>query len=105
MLTLAPDEGFMYYLKSICDCFCRYGGPETAIELVLKPGHDDFLMDELVAVTGKFKLLYDDVTSGVYRLTDAVTVKENLVQPPIFPSLILLSYSSTEPGYLNAQLI
>ena len=31
-------------------------------------------MDELVTVTGKFKLLYD-VTSGFYRLTDAVAVK------------------------------
>ena len=78
MLTLAPDEG-VYVLSQnpYADCFfCGYGGPETAIELVLKPGHDDFLMDELVTVTGKFKLLYDDVTSGVYRLTDAVAVKE-----------------------------
>ena len=78
MLTLAPDEG-VYVLSQnpYADCFfCGYGGPETAIELVLKPGHDDFLMDELVTVTGKFKLLYDDVTSGVYRLTDAVAFKE-----------------------------
>jgi hypothetical protein len=78
MLTLAPDEG-VYVLSQnpYADCFfCGYGGPETAIELVLKPDHDDFLMDELVTVTGKFKLLYDDVTSGVYRLTDAVAIKE-----------------------------
>ena len=78
MLTLSPDEGiFVLSQNPYADCFfCGYGGPETAIELVLKPGHDDFLMDELVTVTGKFKLLYDDVTSGVYRLTDAVAVKE-----------------------------
>ena len=78
-LDMNFKTGDIYVLSQnpYADCFfCGYGGPETAIELVLKPGHDDFLMDELVTVTGKFKLLYDDVTSGVYRLTDAVAVKE-----------------------------
>ena len=78
MLTLAPDEG-VYVLSQnpYADCFfCGYGGPETAIELVLKPGHDDFLMDELVTVTGTLKLIYDDITSGVYRMINATAVKE-----------------------------
>ena len=78
MLTLAPDEG-VYVLSQnpYADCFfCGYGGPETAIELVLKPGHDDFLMDELVTVTGTLKLIYDDITSGVYRMINATAIKE-----------------------------
>ena len=56
--------------------FCGYGGPETAIELILKPGHENFLMDELVTVTGKLQLIYDDITSGVYRLNDATAIKD-----------------------------
>ena len=78
MLTLAPDAG-VYVLSQnpYADCFfCGYGGPETAIELVLKPGHDEFLMDELVTVTGVFKLNYDDIMSGVYKIVDAVAIKE-----------------------------
>ncbi len=78
MLTLAPDAG-VYVLSQnpYADCFfCGYGGPETAIELVLKPGHDEFLMDELVTVTGIFQLNYDDIMSGVYKIIDAVAIKE-----------------------------
>ena len=78
MLTLAPDEG-VYVLSQnpYADCFfCGYGGPETAIELILKPGHENFLMDELVTVTGKLQLIYDDITSGVYRLIDATAIKD-----------------------------
>ena len=78
MLTLAPDEG-VYVLSQnpYADCFfCGYGGPETAIELILKPGHENFLMDELVTVTGKLQLIYDDITSGVYRLNDATAIKD-----------------------------
>jgi len=54
MLTLSPDEGvFVLSENPYADCFfCGFGGPESAIELRLKPGYDDFLMDELVVVTG-----------------------------------------------------
>ena len=78
MLTLSPDED-IYVLSQnpYADCFfCGYGGPETAIELILKPGHENFLMDELVTVTGKLQLIYDDITSGVYRLNDATAIKD-----------------------------
>ena len=78
MLTLSPDED-IYVLSQnpYADCFfCGYGGPETAIELILKPGHENFLMDELVTVTGRLQLIYDDITSGVYRLNDATAIKD-----------------------------
>ena len=46
MLTLAPDEGvFVLSQNPYADCFfCGYGGPESAIELTLKPGYDDFFI-------------------------------------------------------------
>ena len=56
--------------------FCGFGGPESAIELRLKPGYDDFIMDELVTVTGTLRLNREDVSSGVYIMDDAIAVKE-----------------------------
>ena len=77
MLTLAPDEG-VYVLSQnpYADCFfCGYGGPESAIELRLKPGHESFLMDELVTVTGRLELNRIDISSGVYIMHDATAIK------------------------------
>ena len=78
MLTLSPDDG-VYVLSQnpYADCFfCGYGGPESAIELTLKPGHDSFLMDELVTVTGILRLKREDVSSGVYLMDEATAVRE-----------------------------
>lgn len=77
MLTLAPDEGiFILSQNPYADCFfCGFGGPESAIELRLKPGHDDFLMDELVTVTGILRLKREDVSSGVYIMNDVIAIK------------------------------
>ena len=76
MLTLAPDEG-IYVLSQnpYADCFfCGYGGPESAIELRLKPGHDSFFMDELVTVVGILRLNRLDVSSGVYIMDNAIAI-------------------------------
>ena len=78
MLTLAPDEG-IYVLSQnpYADCFfCGYGGPESAIELRLKPGHDSFFMDELVTVVGILRLNRLDVSSGVYIIEKAIAIKK-----------------------------
>ena len=78
MLTLAPDEG-IYVLSQnpYADCFfCGYGGPESAIELRLKPGHDSFFMDELVTVVGILRLNRLDVSSGVYIMDNAIAIKQ-----------------------------
>ena len=56
--------------------FCGFGGPESAIELRLNPGYDDFLMDELVTVTGILRLKREDVSTGVYVMDNATAVKE-----------------------------
>ena len=77
-LTLAPDEG-IYVLSQnpYADCFfCGYGGPESAIELRLKPGHDSFFMDELVTVVGILRLNRLDVSSGVYIMDNAIAIKK-----------------------------
>lgn len=78
MLTLAPDEG-IYVLSqnpyAVC-FFCGYGGPESAIELRLKPGHDSFFMDELVTVVGILRLNRLDVSSGVYIMDNAIAIKK-----------------------------
>ena len=78
MLTLAPDEGvFVLSQNPYADCFfCGYGGPESAIELTLKPGYDDFFMDELVTVVGILRLKREDVSSGVYIMYDAVAIRQ-----------------------------
>ena len=78
MLTLAPDAGvFVLSQNPYADCFfCGYGGPESAIELTLKPGYDEFYMDELVEVVGILRLKREDVSSGVYLMDDAVAVKK-----------------------------
>lgn len=78
MLTLAPDEGvFVLSQNPYADCFfCGFGGPESAIELRLNPGYDDFLMDELVTVTGILRLKREDVSTGVYIMDNATAVKE-----------------------------
>ena len=78
MLTLSPDEGiFVLSQNPYADCFfCGYGGPESAIELRLKPGYDSFLMDELVTVTGTLRLNREDVSSGVYVMDNAVAIKD-----------------------------
>ena len=80
MLTLSPDEGiFVLSQNPYADCFfCGYGGPESAIELRLKPGYDSFLMDELVTVTGILRLNRVDVSSGVYVMDNAVATKEEI---------------------------
>ena len=78
MLTLAPDEG-LYVLSQnpYADCFfCGYGGPESAIELRLKPGPDSFVMDELVTVVGILRLNRLDVSSGVYIMDNAIAIKK-----------------------------
>ena len=79
MLTLAPDEGiFVLSENPYADCFfCGFGGPESAIELELNPGYDDFLMDELVTV-GILRLKRDDVSSGVYIMDNATAIKNKL---------------------------
>ena len=50
-------------------------GIKSPIELRLNPGYDDYLMDELVTVTGILRLKREDVSSGVYIMDKATAIK------------------------------
>ena len=51
--------------------FCGNGGPESIIELKLKPGYPKFKMDQIVTMKGLFKLNKDDIYQCNYILKDA----------------------------------
>ena len=77
MLAIDPKEG--YYLLSrnpMAACFfCGNGGPETVVELKLKPGHRRFKMDQVVTITGRLKLNSEDVYQCNYIFEDAELYK------------------------------
>lgn len=63
MLPLDPDKNYFILSRHpYASCFfCGSGGPDSVVELKLKPGDNDFMMDELVTVSGKLKLNADDI--------------------------------------------
>jgi len=73
MLPLNPKED--YYILSaspFAACFfCGRGGPETVVELKLKPKHAKFKMDDFVTIKGKLKLNGVNVYQCNYILEDA----------------------------------
>ncbi|SDM70836.1 hypothetical protein SAMN05421823_12018 [Catalinimonas alkaloidigena] len=73
MLPLLPEEN-MFILSSnpYSSCFfCGTGGPESIVELRLKPGHPRFKMDQVVTIQGKLKLNQDDINQCNYILDEA----------------------------------
>ncbi|UXP30783.1 DUF3299 domain-containing protein [Reichenbachiella agarivorans] len=78
MLVIDPDEGIFILSKSpYAECFfCGNGGPESIVELKLKPGHPKFRMDQLVTMKGKLKLNRDDLDLCNYILVGAEIYQE-----------------------------
>ncbi|MEL6533950.1 MAG: DUF3299 domain-containing protein [Bacteroidota bacterium] len=73
MLPIDP-EGDLYVLSRspFASCFfCGSSGPETIVELLLKPGHPDFEMDQVITMQGRLKLNQDDIDYCNYILEDA----------------------------------
>lgn len=64
-----------YYVLSafpFANCFfCGGAGPETVIELELKPGHRRFKTDERLTFKGQFQLNAIDAYSLSYRMLEA----------------------------------
>ncbi|MEM7109295.1 MAG: DUF3299 domain-containing protein, partial [Bacteroidota bacterium] len=56
--------------------FCGSGGPESIVELQLKPDHPKFKMDQRVTITGTLVLNYDDIYQCNYIMTDAEIYKK-----------------------------
>ncbi len=73
MLTLgAKADVYILSRNPYAACFfCGAGGPESIVELKLKPGHPKFRMDQVVTIRGKLKLNQDDLYQCNYIFEDA----------------------------------
>lgn len=73
MLPVDPEQG-LYILSrhpfSAC-FFCGSAGPESIIELVMRPGHPAYEMDETVTLMGMLELNGEDTEHCLYILKDA----------------------------------
>ncbi|UZR98368.1 DUF3299 domain-containing protein [Chondrinema litorale] len=78
ILALEPKED-IYILSQnpYSSCFfCGNGGPESIIELKLKPGYPKFKMDQVVTMKGRMKLNKDDIYQCNYILQEAEVFEE-----------------------------
>ena len=73
MLVLGAGRDFHILSRNpYAACFfCGASGPESIVELKLKPGHRQFRMDDVVTIKGRLKLNQDDLDQCNYILDDA----------------------------------
>ena len=73
MLPIDPKEGIYILSRNpFASCFfCGQAGPESIVELKLKPGHPRFKMDQVIIIKGKLKLNQDDIYQCNYILEEA----------------------------------
>lgn len=70
------NEAFVLSRNPYAQCFfCGSGGPESIIELEMKPGYRRFKMDEWVKIKGTLKLNEDDMYRCNYILEVAEAVE------------------------------
>lgn len=69
MLSLYPNDGCF---------FCGGGGPETVMELNLKPGQREFRMDEYQKFRGRLVLNENDPFKLNYRLFEAEVLEDDI---------------------------
>jgi hypothetical protein len=77
MLILGTEEK-IYILSRYpyASCFfCGAAGPDSIVQLKLKPGHPKFKIDQRVSIKGKLKLNRDDFDQCNFILTDAEPFK------------------------------
>ena len=76
ILVIDPEEGFYVLSRNpFAACFfCGASGPESIVELILKPEHRKFEMDDIVTIKGKFRLNQDDINHCNYIIEDAEPV-------------------------------
>ncbi|MDF9800836.1 hypothetical protein OKW21_006099 [Catalinimonas alkaloidigena] len=77
MLPIDPDNNmFLLSQNPFASCFfCGGGGPESVVELNLKPGHPNFRMDQVVTMKGKLRLNNEDFEQMMYILDEAEVVE------------------------------
>tara|TARA_Y100000782_G_C10185904_1_gene266516 strand:- start:680 stop:1117 length:438 start_codon:yes stop_codon:yes gene_type:complete len=79
MLVIDPKQG-VYILSrnpNTACFFCGNGGPESIVELELKPDHPKFKMDQVVTIKGRLVLNQDDLYKCCYILEDAEVYEED----------------------------
>lgn len=78
MLILGSGKDTFYILSRYpyASCFfCGGAGPDSIVQLNLKPGHPKFKMDQRLAIKGKLKLNQDDFDQCNFILTHAEPYK------------------------------
>lgn len=77
MLPVAPEEDvFILSKNTYASCFfCGVGGPETIVEVQFKPGHPQFVMDQVVKIKGILSLNKADIEHCNYILKEAEVFK------------------------------
>lgn len=72
-LPLNPEENLYILSRNpFAACFfCGSAGPESIVELWLKPGHPKIKMDQVVTMKGRLKLNQDDIDYCNYILEEA----------------------------------
>ncbi len=75
MLTIDPEKGvYILSRNPFAACFfCGGSGPESIVELELKPDHPEYEMDQVVTIKGKLVLNKDDIYRCNYILENAVS--------------------------------
>ena len=78
MLAIDPEEGLYILSRNpFAACFfCGASGPESIVELMLKPDHPNFKMDQVVTMKGRLRLNQDDIDHCNYILEEAEVSSE-----------------------------
>ena len=78
MLVLEPREGvYILSRNPFASCFfCGNSGPESIVQLKLKPRHPKFKMDQVVTIKGKLRLNQGDIYLCNYIMEEAEVYKE-----------------------------
>lgn len=78
LLVIDPSKGaYILSRNPYVSCFfCGGGGPESIVELKLRPNHPQFKMDQRVTILGTLELNYDDIYQCNYILQDAQVYKK-----------------------------
>ena len=78
LLVIDPSkDAYILSRNPYVSCFfCGGGGPESIVELKLRPNHPQFKMDQRVTILGTLELNYDDIYQCNYILQDAQVYKK-----------------------------
>jgi len=79
LLIMDPDEGIYILSRApFSSCFfCGNSGPESIVELKLKPNHPNYKMDQIVTIKGKLRLNKEDIYHCNYIFEGAESYNSN----------------------------